>query len=197
MFITTVGGGMLASSLVGGLLGGSESGSDSSQSRQLDPRLSNYVFGSDGKPGLLSDASNLYSQQMATGGLNNYQRQGLDMQMQYLNSPQYQQGNQQLFNMGSSLLGGGIASNPYTSGARQLPSSVGRMQQLQSTQVRPTEQRPATQQMQGFQYQPYQNLAPDYSVKAPVAQPVTQSDFDKWMQEYLAKQTSSSDQFGD
>ena len=77
---------------LGAIAGGSSGGGGSSQSTQLDPRMANYVYGSDGQSGLLGDAQSIYKQQMAQGGLNDMQRQGMDMQRQYLMSPQYQQG---------------------------------------------------------------------------------------------------------
>lgn len=179
--------------LIGGLMGGD---SEQTQTKQLDPRLANYVFGSDGKTGLLNDANSIYSQQMATGGLNDIQRQGLGMQQQYLMSPQYQQGNQSLYNMGMSMMGGGIAGNPFTSGQRQMP---GGMQGGQGMQRQPMQRQPMQQNQmmpnlgmqqpsQGFQYQPVQMTpAPDYSVKPPVAQPFGDSDFERMLLAYLKR----------
>lgn len=190
--------------LLGGLLGGSES--EQTTTKSLDPRLAKYVYGDDGTSGLLGDATNIYRQQMATGGLNNHQRQGLDMQMQYLTSPQYQQSNQQLFNTGSSLLGGGIAGNPFTNGQRSFggsrmgqgqPQSFGQpqgmgqqqgMSQRQQNQMMP----PASQ---GFQYQPYQ-APPDYAITPPEQQQFSESDFETWLVNYLRKQQAADNRFG-
>lgn len=196
MFITTIGGGMLASSVVGGLLGGSGGGSQT-QTKEIDPRLAEYVYGKNGTGGLLGDATKIYQSQMKTGGLNEYQRQGLDMQMQYLTSPQYQQSNQQLFNTGASLLGGGIAGNPFTSGQRsfggsrtgQGGQSFGRPQGYGQPQGMP--QRQQNQMMpasQGFQYQPMQPVAPNYALQEPGKTELTEADFEKFIADYLAKQ---------
>jgi hypothetical protein len=214
MFITTIGGGMLASSVVGGLLGGSDSGSSSSQTKELDPRIAKYVFGADGTSGLLGDASGLYGQQMATGGLNDLQRQGLGMQTQYLTSPQYQQGYQQMYDTGISLMGGGVAGNPYTSGQRTLGQRPGR--QMTSGGMQQRSPMMGGQQVygqmsngptmtpyggqQGFQYQPIQAAAtPDYSRKEPVAQPATQltdAEFEKLYLAYLQRLGVTDNRFG-
>lgn len=112
--------GEIAGSVVGGLLGGSDSGSSQTQERKMDPRMDNYVYGSDGKSGLLGNAYNLMNQQLSTGGLNPYQQQGLNMQAQFLTSPAYQQGYANMMNLGQSLMGAGVAGNPYTSSQRRL-----------------------------------------------------------------------------
>lgn len=213
MFITTIGGGMLASSVVGGLLG-SDSGGSSSQTKELDPRIAKYLFGADGATGLLGDASSLYGQQMKTGGLNDLQRQGLGMQTQYLMSPQYQQGYQQMYDAGSSLMGGGVAGNPYTSGQRVLGQRPGRQMTYGGMQGNPMMggQQAYGQQsngptmtpyggQQGFQYQPIQAAAvPDYSRKEPVAQPeaaqLTDADFEKLYLAYLQRQATEDNRFG-
>jgi hypothetical protein len=50
---------------------------------------------------------------MATGGLNDLQRQGIDMQKNYLLNPAYAQGYTNMMNVGQGLLGGGVAGNPF------------------------------------------------------------------------------------
>lgn len=99
---------------VGAIAGGSSGGGEQTQKTTLDPRIAQYVYGTDGNSGLLGDAQSIYQQQMNQGGLNDMQRQGMGMQYQYLTSPQYQQGAQQKFDVGSGLLGGGVAGNPFT-----------------------------------------------------------------------------------
>lgn len=103
-----------AVSLAGGLLGSQSTNSSQSATRSMDPRLDRYVYGADGKSGLLSDAFGLYSKQAAQGGLNDLQRQGMGMQQQYLMSPQYQQGYANMASLGNALMGGGVAANPFT-----------------------------------------------------------------------------------
>jgi len=163
--------------LLGGLMGGDN---EQTQTRQLDPRLSNYVFGSDDKSGLLGDASRLYGQQMATGGLNDIQRQGLGMQQQYLMSPQYQQGNQSLYNLGMNLMGGGIAGNPFMQRGGMSPMGMPMGGRPQMTQPQAMQQ-----PSQGFQYQPIQVAAPDYSAKPPEKPSVTSADFEKWYLNFI------------
>jgi hypothetical protein len=206
MFITTAGGGMLASSLLGGLLGGSSGSGSQTSTRTLDPRLANYVFGADGNSGLLSDVNGLYRQQMSQGGLNDIQRQGLGMQLQYLNSPQYQQGYQQMHNLGTSLMGGGVAGNPYNTGQRtlgQIPMMGGRMGGMHAMQGNRSigASLPGTQSQQGnqmgFQYsQAPQAGIPNYAPPPVQQTQVSQADFEKWLADYLAKQAEASNRYG-
>ncbi len=104
-----------AVTLGSGLLGASSSkeGTTTTSERKLDPRMDRYVYGADGNSGLLGSAFDLTQQQLKTGGLNDLQRQGLDMQRQYLMSPQYQQGFSGMMGLGQQLMGGGVAGNPF------------------------------------------------------------------------------------
>ncbi len=107
-----------AVTLGSGLLGASSSkeGTTTTSERKLDPRMDRYVYGADGNSGLLGSAFDLTQQQLKTGGLNDLQRQGLDMQRQYLMSPQYQQGFGNMMGLGQTLMGGGVAGNPFNKG---------------------------------------------------------------------------------
>lgn len=111
-----------AAAIAGGLLGSSKGANSATTSQQyrMDSRLDPYVYGGSNGGGLLSDAANLYRQQMANGGLNDNQRQGLEMQRQALTSPQYTQGLDAMRSQGLGLLNGGIAGNPFTNGSRTL-----------------------------------------------------------------------------
>ena len=129
----------VAGSVVGGLMGG---GGSSSTSNQIDDRLAPYVYGKDGKGGLLSDVMGLYGQQSAQGGLNELQRSGMESQRQVLASPQYTQGYDAMRSMGMGLMGGGVAQNPFSSGG----GMGGGMPQQQPSVVRPNT---------NMQYQPY------------------------------------------
>jgi hypothetical protein len=94
---------------------------------------------------------------------------------------------QNLFNMGSSLLGGGVAGNPFTSGQRPMPGGMG-MQSQPMQQNQTTPNLGMQQPSQGFQYQPVQMTpAPDYSVKPPVAPAIGESDFERWLLAYLRR----------
>lgn len=117
--------GLTASSLLkyglpvaGALLGaaGTAKGSTSTQTKEMDPRLANYVYGADGTGGLLGSANKLFADQMATGGLNELQRQGIDLQKNYLLNPAYAAGYTNMMNVGQGLLGAGVASNPFRRG---------------------------------------------------------------------------------
>lgn len=110
-------GGLLKAALpiAGAVLGGTSGGKDttSTTTKDMDPRLANYVYGPDGTGGLLGSATKLFNDQMATGGLNELQRQGIDMQKNYLMNPAYAQGYTNMMNVGQGLLGGGVAGNPF------------------------------------------------------------------------------------
>lgn len=134
----------VAGAAVGGLLGGGGS-SSSSTSNKIDDRLAPYVYGKDGKGGLLSDVQNLYRQQMGQGGLNEMQRAGMESQRQVYASPQFTQGYDAMRSMGMGLMGGGVAQNPFTSGG--MGGGMGGQQMAQQPQV----VRPNT----NMQYQPY------------------------------------------
>lgn len=132
--------GEILGSVVGGLLGGG--GSESSQtSNKIDDRLAPYVYGKDGKGGLLGDVMGQYQQQFAQGGLNPMMRAGLEAQRQVLASPQYTQGYDAMRSMGLGLMGAGVAQNPFTSGG------MGGGQAPAPSVVRPTT---------NTQYQPFQ-----------------------------------------
>jgi len=110
-------GGLLKAALpiAGAVLGGTSGGktTTATTTKDMDPRLANYVYGPDGTGGLLGSATKLFNDQMATGGLNELQRQGIDMQKNYLMNPAYAQGYTNMMNVGQGLLGGGVAGNPF------------------------------------------------------------------------------------
>lgn len=135
--------GQIIGAVAGGLLGGG--GSDSERtSNKIDDRLAPYVYGKDGKGGLLADVMGQYQQQFAQGGLNPMMRAGLESQRQVLASPQYTQGYDAMRSMGLGLMGGGVAQNPFTSGGSV---GGGATQGAAPSVVRPTT---------NTQYTPYQ-----------------------------------------
>lgn len=95
-----------------GVVGGAmtKGSSSSSSQNQIDPSLQPYLYG---PGGLIGNVNNLYQQQNAQGGLNPLQTAGLEMQRQTLMNPAYTQGFDQMRSLGSSLLGGGVAGNPF------------------------------------------------------------------------------------
>ena len=147
-------------SLIGAGLGAiagasSKGGGTSATNQQLDPRIASYIYGQDGKGGLLGDANSIYQQQMQQGGLNDMQRQGLDMRAQYLQSPQYTNSYQAMMNQGMGLLNSPIAGNPFT-----------RSQQGSQAPSMPSG---------GYQYKPSQSQAPIYRPAQQQQQPAPQS----------------------
>lgn len=106
--------GPVAGAVVGGLLGGSDTGSSQTQERKMDPRMDAFVYGANGKKGLLDGAWGLAQQQLAQGGLNPLQQAGLDMQRQLYMSPQYQQGYNNMAQLGQNLMNLPMAGNPFT-----------------------------------------------------------------------------------
>ena len=145
--------------VAGAVLGATQSdkGGQVTESNSIDPRIANILYGSSGTGGLLGDAQSIYSQQMQQGGLNDMQRQGLNMQAQYLQSPQFQNSYQSMMNQGMGLMGRGVAGNPFTQGnggsqASSMPSG-------------------------GYQYTPSQTQAPVYrpAQQAPAQAPTNQA----------------------
>jgi hypothetical protein len=106
----------LAGPLIGGLLGSQGSSQSQSTSHELPPEIKKIVFGADGNGGLLGDAAALYRQQSANGGLNPMQLAGMEAQRQFLTSPQYLAGYDQMRGQGMDLMGRPVAGNPFTSG---------------------------------------------------------------------------------
>lgn len=158
-----------------GVLAGLSGGSGTSGTTTIDPRIGQYVYGQDGNSGLLGDVNSIYRQQMAQGGLNPMQQQGLNIRAQYLNSPQYKQTFDQMQQVGTGLLASPIAGNPFTQG-RQGAAPVASFHQFNAEQpgmqpVRPQAQpqiQPGAQQtapgMQGLAGSGGNNRAPSGAV---------------------------------
>jgi hypothetical protein len=103
----------LAATALGGLLGAKGEQKAETETKKLDPRMDQYIYGADGKGGLLGDVNKLYQQQLASGGMNDLQRLGLQTQQNWLRSPEYSQGFTSMRNIGQGLLGRGVAPNPF------------------------------------------------------------------------------------
>ncbi len=105
--------GAVATKVLNGKSGG---GGQSTQKVEIDPRIEPYIYGKDGKGGLLGNVNDVYQQQLLTNGLNPMQTAGLEMQRQALLSPE----TTRLWDMqrqaGASLMGGGVAPNPFSAG---------------------------------------------------------------------------------
>ena len=87
----------------------------------VDPRVGQYVYGQDGNSGLLGKVNGLMDSQLATGGLNATQTQGLNMQLSALQDPAYSASLQQMRNTGAGLLSTPQAVNPFTAGQSGAP----------------------------------------------------------------------------
>jgi hypothetical protein len=142
--------GSLIGAGLGLLAGSSNKGSSASQtSNQIDPRVAQYIYGANGSGGLLGDAASVYKQQMGQGGLNDVQRQGLDMRLNYLKSPQYTNSYQAMMDQGMGMMSRGVAGNPFTQARQQ--------------------QQTAPQATVGYQYTPTQAAPPVARPEAPMA----------------------------
>jgi hypothetical protein len=121
--------------LLGAVLGSTGKLSSATQTSQntLDPRIAQYLYGANGSSGLLGNVGQLYNQQMATGGLNPLQQQGMAAQQQVLNDPGYQAGFNQMRSAGQGLLNQPIAGNPFTSGQASLMQRPPMQQQPRMT----------------------------------------------------------------
>lgn len=183
--------GAVAGPLIGGLLGGSEGGKgqQATQKQELDPRIAQYLYGSNGSTGLLGHTDNTLQQQMAQGGLNGMQTAGLEKQRQALMDPRYTQGFDQMRNLGASLMGGGAAGNPFTNGSMGANGQM-RPQQPQggstisgtASPYFPDSQQQPPQGAVSAAYQPISAPAPYTPPAPPPAAP--QMDFAAQMREY-------------
>ena len=115
-----------AVTLYGAKQGSKKSTDTQTATKELDPRIAQYVYGPNGQGGLLGSAQDVFKDQMAQGGLNPTQRQGLDMQRQVLMSPQYTQGFDAMRRNGMGLMSAGVAGNPFMQGqqAQQTMSQI-------------------------------------------------------------------------
>ena len=108
-------GGLIGAAVGGSKAGGSLNSATDTHQSTVDPRVGQYIYGQNGNSGLLGNVNGLMNSQLATGGLNATQTQGLNMQLSALQDPAYGQSLQQMRSAGAGLLGGGQAGNPFTS----------------------------------------------------------------------------------
>lgn len=107
---SALGGSGALTGLLGAALGSQEQKNEATVRKDIDPRMAELLYGTGG---LLPNIQSTFNQQMGQGGLNDIQRQGLEMQRNFLTSPQYQAGYQQMGNLATGLMGGGVAGNPF------------------------------------------------------------------------------------
>lgn len=117
----------LGATVLGGLLGGSDSGggTTSTSTNSSDPRFNKYLYDSGG---VLPSASNWY--QNNSTGLNEQSLAGLNRQYAVASDPNTAQGYTNMQSLGSSLMGGAVAGNPFTDGRMgNLGKNLGQTQQ--------------------------------------------------------------------
>lgn len=81
----------------------------STQKQELDPRMQELLYGPNG----LLGRANTLSQRPA---INDRMRQGMDTSYNFLTSPGYTSDYQGLRSVGNSLMGRGVAGNPFSRG---------------------------------------------------------------------------------
>lgn len=118
-----------AMSLLGGLMG--SEGSSQTQKNEIDPRMAKYIYGEDGKGGLLSEAQKWYENNKT--GLNPQMLQGLNTQWAVLNDPANMGAYTQMRNLGSGLMSAPVMGNPFSDGRASLSGNLG-MPQMRSMQ---------------------------------------------------------------
>lgn len=132
-----VGGGSNLASLIGAGLGAASGGgtNTSTVQSQIDPRMAQYLYGTGygDTNSLLGAAQQLWQQNKS--GLNETMQQGLDMQRAALTDPAYGQSYTQMRNLGTSLMGGGVAANPFSTGQAGLGQSAGLLGQQSPPQL--------------------------------------------------------------
>ena len=110
----------LATTVLGAFAGSKNNQGSTTTQNTIDPRIIPYIYGQNGQGGLLGAVNGLYAKQLAQGGLNPLQQQGLAMQQQTLMNPAYTHGFDQMRSAGSGLLGQGMAGNPFANGQMAL-----------------------------------------------------------------------------
>lgn len=96
--------------LLGGALGGNGNltGASNSSTTSRDPYLTDLMHNA------INESKTIYDQQKQNGGLNEMQRQGIEMQKAALNDPKYLAPYDQMRTQAQGLLGTQQAGNPFT-----------------------------------------------------------------------------------
>lgn len=112
--------GSIAAPVIGGLLGGASRGGSTSSQMQIDPEVKKNMYS------LLGDVQNTYKSQLAQpNAMNPLMNTGIAQQQAVYTDPAYTQGYGQMRNLGLSLMGGGVAGNPFTQGGMAGGSQSG------------------------------------------------------------------------
>ena len=108
-------------SLLGAYLGSKGNDTKTTSQNTIDPRMGSYIYGNGSNvQGVLPAATDWY--QKNPSGLNEQSVQGLNRQWNVANDPNTAQGYTNMQSLGSSLMGSGVAGNPFTSGRASLNS---------------------------------------------------------------------------
>lgn len=123
---SAVGGGKNLAGLIGAALGATQGGKSQTTTaqNQIDPRMAQYLYGTGygDTNSLLGAAQKLWQDNKS--GLNPTMQQGLDMQRAALTDPAYGQAFQQMRSLGTGLMGGGVAGNPFSNGQLVAPQPM-------------------------------------------------------------------------
>lgn len=162
--------GALGAATIGGVVAvaNKDSGGQTQQNtqNQLSPVNNGLLYGGNGigGGGLLGNAYNNFLLQNQVAGTNPLMNAGLESQRQVLSNPGTTTGFDQMRGLGSSLLSGGVAGNPFTQG-----HTAGASQGTQGASYTPQQ----SYQSFGFQNNPtldWQN-SPIQQVSNPISQP--------------------------
>lgn len=98
--------------IIGGLLGSDEQEQSRTTQNQMDPDMRRYVFGEDGRGGLLGRLTERYNANPS--GINQQMLDGWNRQYGLLTDPSVQAGYQHMRGTGNALMSSPIAGNPFT-----------------------------------------------------------------------------------
>lgn len=175
--------------LLGGLLGSSNGATNTTttSTNSIDPQMKGYIYGNGSNiRGVLPAATDWYQNNQS--GLNDQSLQGLNRQWNVASDPNTAQGYTNMQSLGSSLMGGGVASNPFTTGKVSLAGGNGGLGlggQSAQTMQQPQFQNPAT-------------MGSSMSGSSPFTQPTTtwqpqtqQAAINSWLQQVPSSYSSS------
>lgn len=106
-------------SLLGAYLGSKGNDTKTTSTNAIDSRMGDYIYGNGSTTqGVLPAATDWYQKNQS--GLNDQSLQGLNRQWNTASDPATAQGYTNMQGLGSSLMGGGVAGNPFTTGRASL-----------------------------------------------------------------------------
>lgn len=102
----------VAGPLIGAAMGAEGNRNSSTTRNPMDPRMDRYVYGEDGRSGLLGRITDRYNANPS--GINQQMLDGWNRQWGLLTDPSVAQGYQGMRNTGNALMQSPIAGNPFT-----------------------------------------------------------------------------------